>query len=151
MRDDDGTYTSPAVNVVLNPLGITFVVRFSDEVTSIGHRNRRYLYKYLQPNAAEHYLGRVSTLLELFGERSSATYSDLVDSGADIDVLNWAIAQGRLHIDLDAAVLTSEKHLVQVFRHVETLKAWQLAVRPDGSRPASPASAPNYDLSLIHI
>jgi putative transposase len=146
VREDDGTYSSPAINVVLNPLGITFVVRFSDEVTSIGHRNRRYLYKYLQPNAAEHYLAHVPTLLEVFGDRPSATYSDLVDSGADIDVLNWSIAQGRLHVDLDAAVLTSEKHLVQVFRHAETLKAWQLAVRPDGSRPSSPASAPNYDL-----
>ena len=46
VRDDDGTYTSPAVNVVLNPLGITFVVRFSDEVTSIGPVSYTHLDVY---------------------------------------------------------------------------------------------------------
>ena len=44
VRDEDDNYTSPAIQLQLDPLGLSFVVRFSDEVSSAGHRNRTYLY-----------------------------------------------------------------------------------------------------------
>jgi len=147
-READGSYSSPPISAVFGPMGIGFVVRFSSEISSTGHRNRRFLYLYLQPRAQQAYAPSLPALLEQFVERTSASYSDLLDAGADPDVLNWAIAHGHLHVDLDASLLISEKHLVQVFRHEETMRAWQLALRPDGTRPSTQTIVDGLELRV---
>lgn len=146
-KDEAGVYNSAAIRLVLDPMGIGFTVRFSDEVSSIAHRNRRYLYPYLQPSAESIYLPKFPKLIELFNDKTSATYSEIAEAGADIDVLNWAIANGRLHIDFDYSPLTTATHLVQVFRHVETMKTWKLATKPDGTLPNSAISVESFQLS----
>jgi putative transposase len=136
-RLESGEYTSIPISNIVNPWGIKFVVRFSDELTSTAIRNRRFLYHYLQPSAAQAYDSKLRPLLLMFDDIQCRSYVDLIESGADTDVLNWAIAYGHLHIDFDVAAITAEPSRVLVFRHAETLKAWKLAARPGGSRPTS--------------
>lgn len=138
---ESGEYTSAPICSVLKPWGIDFVVRFSDEVTANGHRNRGFLYGYLQPSAANIYEPKLTTLLSLFSDTCARHYADLLENGADQDVLNWAIAHGHLHVDLDGALLSTEKAHVLVFRHSEALRAWQYTVRPDGERAAPLATS----------
>jgi putative transposase len=135
-RLESGEYTSKPICEVVNPWGIQFVVRFSDELSTIAQRNRRFLYPYLQPSASQHYASQLPYLLSLLQGTPYRSYADLIESGADRDSLNWAIAFGHLHIDFDAALISTEPSQVLVFCHREALSAWQLAVRPDGSRPA---------------
>jgi putative transposase len=146
VRLPSGEFTSDAINAVLNPMGIGFALRFSDEVSSIGHRNRKLLHTFLQPHADGFYADKYPQLLAHFEATPSKTFAELLDAGVDIDVLHWAIAHGRLHIDFDAAVLTTDRAAVQVFRDATTLRAWSLAMRPDGSRPSSPQTA-DYQFS----
>lgn len=134
-RLESGKYTSIPICAVVNPLGIQFAVRFSDEISSTAQRNRRFLYPYLQPSASQTYVAKLPSLLSLFDETHSRSYVDLIDSGADRDTLNWAIAFGHLAIDFDTALISTESSQVIVFRYFEALKAWKLAVRPDGTRP----------------
>jgi putative transposase len=143
---ESGEYTSAPIYEVLNPWGIQFVVRFSDEISPIATRNRRFLYPYLQPSASQSYISRLPTLLSMLTDIQFRSYSDLIDSGIDPDTLNWAIATGHVHIDFDSALLSTESSAVLVFRHLETLEAWQLAVRPDGSRPTSTVQSPSERL-----
>jgi len=146
-RLPDGNYTSDAINRVLNPMGIGFSLRFSDEISTIGHRNRRLLYTFLQPHAEQFYLPKMQTLLEIFEAVPSKTIAELVEGSADIDELHWAIAHGRLYVDLNAALLTTQRSQVQVFRDVEALQAWTLAIRPDGTRPGKDRLTGEYRFS----
>ena len=134
-RLESGEYTSTPIFEVVNPWGIAFAVRFSDEISPVAHRNRKFLINYLQPSAPKTYAPKLQSLLRMFAGEPLRSYADLLESGADSDVLNWAIAFGHLHIDFDAALLSTEPSRVLVFLHAEALKAWCLAVRPDGSRP----------------
>lgn len=134
-RIESGEYTSIPICEVVNPLGIQFVVRFSDDLSLTAQRNRRFLYPYLQPSASKTYLAQLPYLLSLFREAPYRTYADLIESGADRDSLNWAIAYGHLHIDFDASLISTEPSQVLVFNHGDALRAWLLAVRPDGSKP----------------
>lgn len=139
-RLDSGNYTSVPIARVVNPWGISFAVRFSDEISETSHRNRRYLYSYLHPVASQMNVPKLAALCLLFDELPCRWYPDLIESQADQDALNWAIANGHLHIDFDAALLTTELARVQVFRYAETLTAWKLSNRPDGGRPPVPIS-----------
>lgn len=136
-RTAAGEYVSVPISQIVNPWGIKFVVRFSDEIDPIGHRNRRFLYPYLEPRAAEQYANKVPAVLALLGETHSRSHADLTEGGAEPDVLNWAIAHGHLHVDLDSAPIATSPSHVLVFRNEETLQAWKLAIRPDGSHPAT--------------
>lgn len=146
LRLETGEYSSAPISDVLAPWGIQFVVRFSDEVSSIATRNRRFLYTYLQPSASQTYVSRLPSLLSMFADIQFRSYADLIDSGIDVDTLNWAIATGHVHINFDSALISTESSAVLVFRHRETLEAWRLAVRPDGSRPTPKVSSPHEKL-----
>lgn len=141
----DGTYTSLAISDVLAPMGIKFKLRFSDEISLTSHRNRRLLYTYLQPKAASLYERSHKDLLKHFKAQSGYTLSSLLESGANLDCLFWALAHGRLHVDLDAHLLATESEKTYVFRSQESMKAWALAIRPDGSRPASDREFEEYE------
>ena len=145
-RLESGEYTSIPISAVVNPLGIKFVVRFSDEISSTAQRNRRFLFSYLQPSAAKTYAPRLPAVLSMFSETTCRTYADMIESGADLDTLNWAIATSHLHVDFDGALLSNESALVNVFRHAETLRAWQMAIRPDGTHPPKVASDQQVEL-----
>lgn len=145
VRLPDGSFSSEPIQCVLEPMGIGFSLRFSDEVSSIGHRNRRFLLAYLYPAAQAAYGPKLSRLLEAFEHRTSMTLAELTESGFDADVVHWALAHRELHADLDAALLTPQKHLVQIFRHPEAMKAWGLAIRPDGGFPSTTAESSGID------
>lgn len=142
---ESGDYISEPIANIVNPMGIKFAVRFSDEISTTAHRNRCFLYSYLQPRAAIHGVNLQSVLSE-FNSLSYRTYADLADSGVDKDVLNWAIAYGHLHIDFDSALISAEPSLVNVFRDDETLSAWKLSIRPDGTHPSVPETFAPPDL-----
>lgn len=143
---ESGEYTSLPISSVVRPWGINFAVRFSDEITSTAHRNRRFLYSYLHPSAVKSYADKFLSLLSLFADAPFHSYADLLELGANQDVLNWAIATNHLHTDLDSALISTEPSKVLVFRHAETLKAWQVSIRPDGSRPTILASHVQQEL-----
>ncbi|MGZ3240163.1 MAG: hypothetical protein ACXU7Z_07055 [Burkholderiaceae bacterium] len=132
---DTGEYSSIPINNVVGPWGIKFVVRFSDEISSFATRNRRLLFTYLQPSAQHMYGHKLKSLLSMFDGLQCRSYAELIELGNDIDSLNWAIAHGHLHIDFNAAPISSAPSTVLVFRHREALNAWQIAIRPDGYRP----------------
>lgn len=129
---DSGEYTSIPISDVVNKLGIRFVVRFSDEIDSVATRNRRYLFQYLSPAAHKTYAKSIPDLFDLLRESSCRTYADMLDAGAGSDALNWAVANGYLHIDFSEAPLAAQQGMVHVFRHEETLQAWIQARRPNG-------------------
>lgn len=145
-RLDCGTYTSDPICSVVNRWGITFAVRFSDEISSFSHRNRNYLFSYLYPNARRIYEPRLAEVMELFSDRSARHYSDMRESCADQDVLNWAIANGFLHIDFDSALISTQQSQVLVFRDFVTLQAWKSVIRPDGERISLPSASHRDDL-----
>jgi putative transposase len=134
-KSANGTWRSPAIEEAIRPLGFRFRLRFSDEVSAIGHANRTYLYSYLYPSAAGAYQDAVATILQRLGDRLCAKYSDLVLVESDADLLNYLLATSRLHFDFDSALIEREPSEIQVFRHAETLRVWQKAIRPDGSKP----------------
>lgn len=146
LRLETGEYSSAPITEVLTQWGIQFAVRFSDEVSPIATRNRRFLFPYLQPGASQTYVSRLPTLLSMLADMQFRTYTDLIDSGIDVDTLNWAIATGYVYIDFDSALISTESSALLVFRYRETLEAWQLAVRPDGCRPTSNVPTPHERL-----
>lgn len=134
-RREDGSYGSLPIEDALRPLGIAFEVKFDDELSDVGNRNRDFLYTYLQPTAAAEYSSGIPSLLSLFDSRAQVSIGDLIDAGANRDVLYWALANKALFFDIDEYPLATQSWIVQVFRHESTYRAWRLAVRPDGSRP----------------
>jgi putative transposase len=131
----DGTYGSECIEAVLHPMGIKFALRFSDEISSISHRNRQLLYTYLQPEAERRYLPQFQQLKSQFHATSQRAFGDLIEQGEDRDVLHWALAVGRLHFDSDLVCLADQAAIAQVFNDEATFKAWRIAIRPDGARP----------------
>lgn len=131
----DGSYGSQAAQEVFTPMGIRFDLRFSDEIDEVGHRNRNFLSTYLQPAAERTYLALYPDLVEMLASRPQVGLEDLIDAGANRDVIHWALATQRLCFDIDAAPLATQAALVQIFRDEATWVAWRAAVRPDGSRP----------------
>lgn len=144
---DNGNHSSEVISNALKPLGIKFALRFSDEVSLTSHRNRRLLYTYLQPKAYALYSNGLKEVLDPFKDVSGHTISALLELGVNLDALNWAIAHGHLHVDLDAHLLSVEKEKAYVFRDRETLVAWSLAIRPDGSKPASDREFEEYEFT----
>lgn len=136
-RLDSGDYTSEPIDAIVASWGIKFIVRFSDDISSIGHRNRRFLHNYLGPRASAAYAPSLPPILDMLKDTPCRTYADLVDSGADRDTLNWAVATGNLHADLDTAPISSAPSDVLIFRHRETMRAWVASLRPDGTRPST--------------
>lgn len=134
-RLKDGSYISAPISEIIDPLGLKFRLRFSDEVTQIGHANRKFLFGYLQPLAATQYEPLLKDIINLFSESSCLSYQNLVDTGCEIDVLNWALATRHLHFDFDSALIEREPSKIKIFRHAQTLNAWEIAIRPDKSRP----------------
>lgn len=135
-RHADGRWGSEPIEAVLGPMAITFELRFSDEIDSISHRNRQYLYTYLQPQAEQIYLPRLGDVVVLFASAHQRSLGDLIDEGGDRDVINWALATGRLHFDYGAIPLATQSNAAQIFLHESLFQAWQIAVRPDGTRPS---------------
>lgn len=131
----DGAFTSGPVNAVVNPMGISFRLRFADEIPEIGHRNRQFLASYLHQSAAREYQSRSENLVSAFNGLPQAAIADLLDRGADRDVLYWALANGRLFFDFDAVALPAAADSVQVFLHETILRAWSLSIRPNGTHP----------------
>lgn len=136
VRNNKGVYSSPVISDLIEPWGFKFSVRFSDEISEIAQRNRIYLFTYLQPKAKKIYgYGLKKLLSDYFTDVTSESYEVLIHKGANIDILNWAIANAYLYIDFDTGPITSYPSRVLVFRHEESLDAWRLAVRPSGVRP----------------
>lgn len=150
-RGADGHWGSDPIEAVLSPMGIGFALRFSDEIDSISHRNRQFLYTYLQPEAERTYLPHLEDITFRFASVPQRSLGDLIEEGADRDVIHWALATGRLHFDYGAVPLATQASAVQIFLHEATFKAWRLAVRPDGSRPVCQLVAVEQDLSAGDI
>ena len=131
----NGEYGSEPIESHFQPMGIKFRLRFSDEVTEIGHRNRQFLHTSLQPRAEQQYLPEFAKTIKFFERSSQRAIGDLLEEGADVDVLYWAIATGRLSTDIDAVALATQAPLAQIFKDDAIYQAWLAAVRPDGSRP----------------
>lgn len=145
----DGTFGSQPVEEIICPWGFKFRLRFSDEVTPISHANRVYLYSYLKPEASANYAPSTTEVYKLLGNRVCAKYSDLVEEYGSSDAINYLIATSRLHFDFDATLLEREPSETLIFRHAESLRAWQLAKRPDGSKPKPHIAnfSPNRDIA----
>lgn len=141
----DGSYGSDPIEAYFRPMGISFRLLFSDQVDGVGHRNRQFLATYLQPAAERSYLAQFDKVLRHFASASQRSVGDLIESKVNLDVLYWAIASGRLAFDMSSVPLATQAPMAQVFRNAATLKAWQAAVRPDGSRPTPGYNAPVAD------
>ena len=142
-----GRWGSSAIEAVFRPMGIGFALRFSDEIDSISHRNRQFLYTYLQPEAERRYLPYLNDITALFASAPQRALGDLIEEGADRDAMHWALATGRLHFDFGATPLATQASAVQIFLHEATFKAWRIAVRPDGSRPVCQLAVIEQELS----
>lgn len=137
-RDKNGNFTLGPIADAVGAWGYSFRVRFSDEVTAVGHANRKYLRSYLyprDPDDADINAFSAKGLLQFFGEKNAISLSDLKEACGDIDLINWSIATGHLHINWDLRLIEREPGLVTVFDSAEALAAWSASVRPDGSRP----------------
>ena len=134
-QNANGDFGSDAADAVYRPMGFKFRLRFCDEIDETAHRNRQFLHTYLQPAAEAKYLPLLPKLLEFFEGQPQLSVGELIDSGADRDVIYWALASGRLFFDITANPLATQAALAQVFRDQSTYHAWRIAVRPDGSRP----------------
>lgn len=146
--NSDGSFGSEPIENFFRPMGIGFRLLFSDQIHATGHRNRQFLLTYLQPEAERKYLPLLDALLEHFLKCSQRSVGDLIESKADLDVLYWAIATGRLAFDTSSVPLATQAPLAQIFRDQATLEAWQAAVRPDGTRPSPSHMTPAADRLL---
>lgn len=142
---DGSVYSSP-IESELKALGIKFGVRFSDEIDPVGHSNRVFLLSYLFPSSHFEWEHIKDPLLQAFGGVCHRTYDDLVQRGADVDALNWAIATRHLHIDFNDALIETESHMIQVFTSSIHLQVWNHAIRPNGERPL-PGTVNEHDLT----
>jgi putative transposase len=131
----DGSWGSAPAEAVFRPMGINFELRFDDEIPQLVTENQAYLYTYLTPKAEGLFLPRLPELTIHFKERFQRTFGGLVEEGVDKDVINWALATGRLHFDPNSISLSKNAPAVQIFLHRSACEAWRLAVRPNGSRP----------------
>ncbi len=135
--DGDGIYRSDPVDEAIKGWGMTFRVRFSDEITTFEERNRKFLISYLYPHSRAIYGSSLPNLLASFGNYPFRTFPDLIDHGFDPDLIHFAIANRHLCIDYAAVPIATESSRVLVFRDCVTLSAWNMALNPDGQRPSA--------------
>ncbi len=77
-KHTDGRYGSKVIESVLQPMGIRFQLRFSDEVTPYAHQNHQFLYTYLQPAAERKYLPLLPEVLASFKKFGQRVLADLI-------------------------------------------------------------------------
>lgn len=134
--DEDGIYRSDPIDEAIKGWGMTFQVRFSDEITSIAERNRKFLRSYLYPAAIRSYEPMLAALLASFRNYPYVPFPELMDFGHDADSIYFAIANRHLFIDFDAVPLATERDSSLIFRDDVTLSTWKMAINPDGERPS---------------
>ncbi|WP_458232265.1 hypothetical protein, partial [Roseateles sp. P5_E8] len=144
----DGTFGCEAVEEIIRPMGFSFVLRFADELSEVGNRNRRLLYSYTQPAAEKEYLKKLPELMHLFEKRCQISVEEILLSGTERDVLYFALATNRLDFDFDAVPLATQASVAQVFKDSNVRAAWEAAVRPDGSRPSFGVSTECRELQV---
>ena len=135
VKEANGNFSSPPISSVLRPMGLTYRVRFKDEVSEVADLNRKYLKAYLFPEASKTMRHEVEARFRVLVNETCWDYTRLINVGLTEDDVNFALAVGMLHFDIEHAELMREKPSVMVFRTPEQVQAWKMASRPMTGRP----------------